>query len=504
MAENVRVLIVDDAPRTVDNLKRLLAFEPDIEVVGTAGNAFGGIQAAHRLMPDMVLMDVNLPDMDGIRATRVLGAEMPLLPVVMISVQEDREYLRQAMQAGAREYLVKPFSADELVSAIRRVSGQEARKRAHGTVPPEAARRSAAPAAQPVPDTEALPPKPGGGRIHVPSVSWAAAAPPVIPDIAMAPAAVRRAAAEAAASILPAPSTDANGTASGHPGSGVALSPAAPEPELPPVPPPLEPRPGRGQVIAVFSGRGGVGKSTVAVNLAATIAKETGADVALVDLDLQFGDIAVMLGVEPAGTIADVAEMEGLAYASVGALMPMAPGGVRVLAAPLRPELADLVSAEHVKAVTELLRSAFDHIILDLSSHIDDVALEGLENADRIVLLTDLQLPGLKQTKLAYQLFDGLKIPRDRVLLVLNMADTQGRVTPGQASSNIGARFAARIPTSERLVVQAVEKAVPVVEAFPDSDMAEKFRELAASLVRVPAAGRQQKPGRRRLFGRTG
>ncbi|MGH7904916.1 MAG: response regulator, partial [Candidatus Dormibacteraceae bacterium] len=127
--EQVGIVIVDDAPRTLDNLKKLLAFETDIEVIGTAVNARSGIEQARALHPDLVLMDVNLPDLDGIRATEILSAELPLTPVVIMSVQEDREYLRRAMQAGAREFLVKPFSADELLAAIRRVNQMESHKR---------------------------------------------------------------------------------------------------------------------------------------------------------------------------------------------------------------------------------------------------------------------------------------------------------------------------------------------------------------------------------------
>src|ERR671939_1528676 len=134
MADQVQVVIVDDAPRTLEKLKRLLDFEPDIEVVGTALDAETGIEEAKRLSPQVILMDVNLPGLDGIKATEVLSAELPLVPVVIISVQDDREYLRRAMQAGAREYLVKPFSADELANAIRRVHELESLKRPQAPV----------------------------------------------------------------------------------------------------------------------------------------------------------------------------------------------------------------------------------------------------------------------------------------------------------------------------------------------------------------------------------
>ncbi|MFN2462342.1 MAG: response regulator transcription factor, partial [Candidatus Dormibacteria bacterium] len=109
---DIRVLIVDDISSTLDNLKKLLSFEDDIEVIATATNGREAIEAAKRHGPDLVLMDVNMPEMDGIQATEVLATEAPNSPVIIMSVQGERDYLRRAMQSGAREFLIKPFSGD--------------------------------------------------------------------------------------------------------------------------------------------------------------------------------------------------------------------------------------------------------------------------------------------------------------------------------------------------------------------------------------------------------
>ena len=124
----IRLLIVDDISSTRDNLQKLLSFEDDIEVAGTASDGREGLEAAHRLQPDIVLTDVNMPVMDGIQLTETLASELPTSPVIIMSVQGERDYLRRAMQAGAREFLIKPFSHDELVAAIRRVSQLEQKK----------------------------------------------------------------------------------------------------------------------------------------------------------------------------------------------------------------------------------------------------------------------------------------------------------------------------------------------------------------------------------------
>src|SRR5437660_7111528 len=147
MSEPIKVLIVDDIASTLDNLQKLLSFEPDIQVVGTAMNGKEGVEQAKKLAPEIVLMDVNMPVMDGIQATESLAEEVPGSPVIIMSVQGERDYLRRAMHSGAREFLIKPFSGDELIASIRRVYQLEQKKESFmaKTVPGGAA----APAAPP-------------------------------------------------------------------------------------------------------------------------------------------------------------------------------------------------------------------------------------------------------------------------------------------------------------------------------------------------------------------
>ena len=125
---NIRVLIVDDFAETRENIRKLLQFEGDIEVVGMARNGREGIQLAKETKPNVVLMDINMPDMDGIQATEIIAKEVPIAQIVIVSVQSDTDYLRRAMLAGARDFLSKPPPADELVNTIRRL-GNMSRQR---------------------------------------------------------------------------------------------------------------------------------------------------------------------------------------------------------------------------------------------------------------------------------------------------------------------------------------------------------------------------------------
>ena len=136
MADQIRVLIVDDIPETRDHLTKLLGFESDIEVVGAASSGAQALQLAAELMPEVVLMDINMPDMDGIAATERLSAEVPDAAVVMMSVQGEADYLRRSMLAGAREFLVKPFSSDELTASIRQVYAREQEKQSRRAAAP--------------------------------------------------------------------------------------------------------------------------------------------------------------------------------------------------------------------------------------------------------------------------------------------------------------------------------------------------------------------------------
>lgn len=117
----ITLLLVDDIPETRENIKKLLAFEPDFKVIGTAGTGREAIEQAKELRPDIIVMDINMPDMDGLQATSYINKAVPMSAVIIMSVQDDVDYFRRAMNAGARDFLKKPVDMDELYNTIRRV-----------------------------------------------------------------------------------------------------------------------------------------------------------------------------------------------------------------------------------------------------------------------------------------------------------------------------------------------------------------------------------------------
>ena len=130
--DKIRVLIVDDIAETRENVRKLLQFESDVDVVGVAGSGKEGIHLAQELDPDVVLMDINMPDMDGITATEAIRQKQPHIQVIILSVQNDQNYMRRAMLAGARDFLTKPPMGDELISAVRRAGEMSRTERVKG------------------------------------------------------------------------------------------------------------------------------------------------------------------------------------------------------------------------------------------------------------------------------------------------------------------------------------------------------------------------------------
>jgi pilus assembly protein CpaE len=134
-SEKIRVLIVDDIAETRENIRKLLQFEADVEVIGAARTGREAIDLSQELKPDVVLMDINMPDMDGITATEAIRRKVPFAQIIILSVQGDPNYMRRAMLAGARDFLTKPPMIDELSAAIRR-AGSMAREERMKVVQP--------------------------------------------------------------------------------------------------------------------------------------------------------------------------------------------------------------------------------------------------------------------------------------------------------------------------------------------------------------------------------
>jgi pilus assembly protein CpaE len=370
--DKVRILIVDDIAETRENIRKLLQFESDVEVVGTARSGKEGIQLAQELDPDVVLMDINMPDIDGITATDTIRKRSPYIQVVILSVQSDQNYMRKAMLAGARDFLTKPPLGDELISAIRRAGEMAHAERAKGAQQQIAA---------------------GSGSQN---------------------------------------------TVAGY-------GPVS-----------------RGRVITVYSPKGGTGCTTIAVNLAIALNNED-TRVVLVDANLQFGDVAIFVNEQGKNTILELAprvdELEPDVVEEI--LINHAASGLRILAAPQRPEMADKISTDQFAKVVQYLQRMYAYVVVDTSHILSDVVLSMFDISDAIVLLTTQEIPSIKNARLFLDLLQTMGVAKERVVFVMNRYDKRIGITPERVSENLKHEISVAVPLDEKIVITAVNRGVP-------------------------------------------
>ncbi len=415
--EKIRILIVDDIADTRENLAKLIGFEPDMEVAGTAGGGQEAVNMAKQHRPHVILMDINMPDMDGITATEIISNTVPESPIIMMSVQGEQDYLRRSMLAGAREFLVKPFSADELINSIRHVHELEKVRRArYAPVPPVAA-----------------------------------------------------------------------------PGASAAVAASGRD---------------MGKIITFFSPKGGVGRTTIATNLAVALHQITNKPVVLVDGSLPFGDIAVILNMSPkAKTIADlIGSFETADSDVVESILVQHSTGIKVMLAPPTPESTELITGAHLKHVLELLRERYAYIVVDTWPSFQEQVITMLDVADVILTLMTLEITSLKNVRVFMEVVEKLGYDEAKVQLVANRNDSSGGIKASDVEASLGRKIPHTIVSDGRTLVLAVNRGVPFVISHRDSQVAKDIFLLAqkvaqADTAAVPAGKQAQARGGLKLFG---
>jgi pilus assembly protein CpaE len=383
MTEKIRVLIVDDIPETRENVRKLLQFESDLEVIGHAGTGGEALRLAEEHRPDIILMDINMPDADGITTSQQITKRVPNAQVIIMSVQSEADYLRRAMLAGARDFLMKPFSGDELVEAVRRV---------HETRP----------------------------EIHTAVVPHSTA------------------------------------TLKGQKKESVR----------------------DGKILAVFSPKGGIGCTTIAVNVAVSMASN-GNNTLLMDGSLQFGDVGIMLNLRSPASIVDLIEnVSDLDQDLLSSVLQEHSSGLKVLLAPPRPEMAELVSAVDIKTLLETLRAAFDYIVIDTSSSLTEVNLTMLDIADKIILVARQDLPSIKNVSRFFDLSEGLEYEKKKVILVINHGSKKLNISVKNIEDTLKWPASAVIP-EDLSAYMAADQGKPLVSP------ASQKRPIAKAIMRL-------------------
>jgi pilus assembly protein CpaE len=241
-----------------------------------------------------------------------------------------------------------------------------------------------------------------------------------------------------------------------------------------------------GKIVTVFSPKGGTGKTVTATNLAAACAKYEGRKTLLLDLDLQFGDAAIMLGIEPEKTIYDLVVAPGeLDTEKLAGYTTHHACGLEVLPAPLRPEDAELVTEAKLGRLLEVARESFDVIVVDTSPFFHGPMLATLDRTDELLLLCSLDVPTLKNLRLALQTLDLLSFPKQRVRIVLNRSNSKVGMKPNEVEGALGMKVRFEVP-SDRAVPLAVNRGNPVVLAEEGADVSKAIKLMARELFPAP------------------
>ena len=256
----------------------------------------------------------------------------------------------------------------------------------------------------------------------------------------------------------------------------------------------------RGRMIVVLGPKGGTGKTLTATNLAVALA-ESGKDVAIVDLDLQFGDVALTLGISPETTMYQLAISGGrnLDPSALDHFLAKHDSGVRALLAPSRPDQASAVSIELVRDVFSLLRSRYDFVIVDTPPGFTPEVIAAIDMSTDILMVGMLDSLSLKNTKLGLETLALMGYEQERIRLLLNRARSRVGISESDVVAVLSRQPDVFVP-SDREIPRAVNEGVPIVLSAPRSEAAAAFRELAYLYTPMPAGTMPER--RRRLLGR--
>ncbi len=373
--DKITVIVVDDIEESREMILRMLQFEPSIQVVGTARTGLEALEAAQKFMPDVMVMDINMPDMDGISATEAIRKKVSFVQVVILSVQNDPNYMRRAMLAGARDFLSKPPLIDDLTQAVKR-AGEMAHEEKNKYVAAFQTGPLTAPLQQGV---------------------------------------------------------------------------AAPQMAL-------------GKIIVVYSPKGGVGCTTISVNLASALKKPDN-KVAVVDANLLFGDIAVALNEHAKNTFLELLDhTEELDPEIIEDVMVVhKTSDLHLLTSPKMPEMNESGHGEAIARILKYMQQMYHYIVVDTTPYLTDMVQSCLDLADFIVLVTTQDIPSIKNTNQFLSLADASGIGRDRILFVMNRYDRRVAITPERVGETLKQPILVIIPFEDRIISNSVNRGIPFV-----------------------------------------
>jgi pilus assembly protein CpaE len=371
----IKLLIADDMDELRSNVRRMLNNQDNIKIIGEARNGKETIEQVKELQPHIVLMDINMPEIDGLKATEVLAKECPNVQTVIMSIQSEQEYFRRAMKAGAKDFLVKPFSTNDLIDTIQNVFTR-----------------------------------------------WIKDRPEVFSDEQTA------------------------------------------------------------EIITFFSTKGGVGRTTLAVNLAANLATR-GKQVLLVDASLQFGDVAITLNQPIKKSIANIIDAEEITIGEIEKNLVKHESGLDLLLAPKEPAMAEAIKSEHLVEIINLIKSSYHYIIFDLPPSITDKELTILDKSDLVLLVATLEISSLKNTKICLKTFSDINFDTSKIKLILNKEIPNVGIGKQDLEAGLSIPVYATVPMESEIAQRSLNHGEAFVLKASSSAIAKSIIGLADRII---------------------
>jgi pilus assembly protein CpaE len=377
----VKILIADDVKETRDVIKRILTLDSEkFEVVGEAKDGEEVLKIIPKCKPDVILMDINMPIMNGLEATEKITEDFPNVIVIIMSVQADSEYLKRAMFSGAKEYIIKPFDYDNLVNTI-----------------------------------------------------------------------------------LP--------TYNKYKGRGIKLVKNEEEKDA--------------KVVTYYSSKGGVGKSILSLNNAIMLSKTYKKKTLLIDLDLQFGDISIMINRHANRTLLDIVdENQYDTYEHIKPYLSKYNDNLDVLLAPKTPEGGEYISKESIESIIKNSKKHYDVIIVDTGINFDDVTLSILDISELILIVTTMEITSVKNTKLSLGVMKSLNYDNNKVKIIINFSTKKNGVNIKDLEEVFKDNIFGKIP-EEKNVATSVNKGKPICDDYKheSSKFFKGIKDISKSLI---------------------
>lgn len=376
----IKVLIADDIAETRNVIGKILTMEGDkFQVVGEAGD---GEEVLHQIplcYPDVVLMDINMPIMNGLEATEKITEIYPEVMVIIMSVQAENEYLKKAMFSGAKEYIIKPINYDTLVQTIVATYTKNKDRMSH----------------------------------------------------------LKKGEQEKSAKI-----------------------------------------------ITCYSAKGGVGKSVISVNTALTLSKSYKKKTLLVDLDLQYGDLALMMNLHNSKTVLDLVDEHQIdSYSSIAPYLARYNENLDVLLAPAHPEASEYIGKDIVEKLFKLFKNQYDFILVDTAVNFDETTLCVLDLSDWILMITSMELSAIKCTKLGLNVMKTLNYDDKKVKVVVNCAVDKFGINEKEVNEIFKNNLIASLPEDIKEIRTSINKGNPICNQNSRCQFSKKISEMCKKFL---------------------